>query len=189
MAVKANHTIAVIGSLNVDFITRTPRLPKAGETLTATSFETGFGGKGANQAVACARIGGGEIKVQMVGNVGDDSFGSEYVAALETECVGAAKVCKIKGAKTGIANIIVEECTGDNRIMLATGANHAFPKEKDSSWEMVPEATQVVVFQLEIPMAVVSPTTLSRSLYRCVYKPCRCCTTWRTRISVANMSL
>ena len=68
----AQRTIAVIGSLNVDFITRTPRIPEPGETLTANSFDTGLGGKGANQAVACARLASEDVNVQMVGNVGDD---------------------------------------------------------------------------------------------------------------------
>lgn len=152
----ANRTIAVIGSLNVDFITRTPRLPAAGETLTANSFDTGFGGKGANQAVACARLAHDGVKVQMVGNVGDDSFGVDYVAALEREGVIASRVTKLEGQKTGIANIIVEDSTGENRIMLATNANHAFPAEKDASWDMVSDGMAVVVFQLEIPMGVVS---------------------------------
>lgn len=67
MASKNENCIAVIGSLNIDFITRTPRIPDAGETLTAHSFDTGFGGKGANQAVACARLAGEDVGVRMVG--------------------------------------------------------------------------------------------------------------------------
>ena len=78
----AQRSIAVVGSLNIDFITRTPRVPKPGETLTATSFDTGFGGKGANQAVACARLASEDVKVRMVGNVGGEvsacTFHVEY---------------------------------------------------------------------------------------------------------------
>jgi len=160
----AKNTIAVVGSLNVDFITRTPRLPQGGETLTANSFDTGFGGKGANQAVACARLADPDhVKVQMVGHVGDDTFGTDYVSALEKEGIDARQVGKLKGQKTGIANIIVEEDTGENRILLATNANHAaFAAERDGSWDMVPEEAGVVLFQLEIPMGVVSCSNSKR---------------------------
>jgi len=147
--------IAIIGSLNVDFITRTPRMPEGGETLTASSFNTGFGGKGANQAVACARLADKDVKVSMVGNVGDDTFGRDYFEALKAEGIDASKVRKLSGQKTGIANIIVEETTGENRILLATNANHAFSTEPSAEWDMVPDEADVVVFQLEIPLHVV----------------------------------
>ncbi|KAK4544235.1 hypothetical protein LTR36_004445 [Oleoguttula mirabilis] len=151
----APRHIAVIGSLNVDFITRTPRIPEGGETLTANSFDTGFGGKGANQAVACARLADADVKMAMVGCVGDDSFGADYFEALEKEGIDASKVRKLSGQKTGIANIIVEESTGENRILVATNANHAFSKAPSAEWDMVPEEADVVIFQLEIPLAVV----------------------------------
>lgn len=151
----ASNSITVIGSLNIDFIIRTPRLPTAGETLTATSFTTGFGGKGANQAVACARLAPKDVKVSMVGNVGDDTFGSDYFAALEKEGIDASRVRKLEGQKTGIANIIVEEQSGENRILLATGANYGFAEERDAEWEMVEDGRGVVVMQLEIPLRVV----------------------------------
>lgn len=152
----AKRKVAIIGSLNVDFITRTTRLPAAGETLTATSFDMGFGGKGANQAVACARLASEEVEVQMVGNVGDDSFGPDYCASLKLEGIDTRSVRQVGGMKTGIANIIVEESTGENRIMLFPGANHAFSKEVSSEWDMVPPEVDVVVLQLEIPLPVVS---------------------------------
>lgn len=151
----AAHKVAVVGSLNVDFITRTPRVPEGGETLTATSFDTGLGGKGANQCVACARLADQDVKVQMVGKVGDDTFGKDYLTALRREGIDASKVRQIDGLKTGIANIIVEEGSGENRILLATNANYAFPVIPDESWDMVPEDADVVVFQLEIPLQVV----------------------------------
>lgn len=149
------RTIAVVGSLNVDFITRTPRMPAAGETLTASSFDIGFGGKGANQAVASARLAGQDVRIQMVGNVGDDSFGKDFTSALKHEGINTSAVRTLKGHRTGIANIIVEETTGENRILLATNANHAFSESQDASWDMVPEAADVVIFQLEIPLPVV----------------------------------
>lgn len=156
----SSGSIAVIGSLNVDFITRTSRVPAGGETLTATSFDTGFGGKGANQAVACARlshnsdgsVSGSETKVSMVGGVGEDSFGSDFIAALKENHIDTTHVERISGQKTGIANIIVEEGSGENRILLATNANHAVGKANKA---LVPEDANVVVFQLEIPIELV----------------------------------
>ncbi|KAL1586468.1 hypothetical protein WHR41_05166 [Cladosporium halotolerans] len=151
----ASNSIAVIGSLNIDFITRTPRVPEAGETLTANSFSTGFGGKGANQAVACARLASKDTKVAMVGNVGDDGFGNDYFEALGKEGINADGVRKVKGQTTGAANIVVEEETGENRIMFTKGANFAFSEQKDAQWDLVPKDAGVIVCQLEIPMNVV----------------------------------
>jgi hypothetical protein len=147
-------SIAVIGSLNIDFITRTPRVPGPGETLTSNSFSTGFGGKGANQAVACARLASEGTKVAMVGNVGDDNFGRDYFEALGKEGINADGVSTVKGETTGAANIIVEE-EGENRIMFTPGANVAFSKEYDQGWDLVPSDAGIVVCQLEIPIDVV----------------------------------
>ena len=154
-------SIAVIGSLNVDFITTTSRVPEGGETLTATSFDTGFGGKGANQAVACARLSAGSgdrpsdddsVKTSMVGAVGSDSFGSDFVSALAKEGIDTSHIRQIGDQKTGIANIIVEEGTGENRILLARNANHA---SGDEMLDLIPDEVDVVVFQLEIPLNLV----------------------------------
>ena len=146
------HTVSILGSLNVDFITLTPRLPAGGETLHATSFTTGYGGKGANQAVACARLRPHDVRVRMCGHVGSDSFGTDYVEALKKEGLNVGSVKRIEGAKTGIANVIVEEAQGENRILLASGANY-------EGWEAgadeVGDGTEVLVLQLEIPLSVV----------------------------------
>ncbi|EME42957.1 hypothetical protein DOTSEDRAFT_173505 [Dothistroma septosporum NZE10] len=149
-----NKTVAVIGSLNIDFITRTSRIPAAGETLSAISFDTGFGGKGANQAVAAARLAGEDVNVRMVGQVGDDNFGNDYFEALGKEGIDASGVRKLKGGKTGVTNIIVEEESGENRIMFVANANFAFPSQQDPSWDLISEG-QIVVFQLELPLQVV----------------------------------
>ncbi|KAL1302995.1 hypothetical protein AAFC00_003311 [Neodothiora populina] len=150
-------TIAVIGSLNVDCITRTPRVPSGGETLRVSSFDTGFGGKGANQAVACARLAHNkdgsvpdtmEIKVSMVGAVGEDIFGSDFISALEKDHIDTSHVQRIPDGKTGTANIIVEEDSGENRILFFPGANYAIG---DDAKDLVPEDADVVVFQMEIP--------------------------------------
>ncbi|KAK5111325.1 hypothetical protein LTR62_005165 [Meristemomyces frigidus] len=149
----AQHHVAVIGSLNMDFIIRTPRLPAAGETLKAHSFDTGFGGKGANQAVACARLADSSVKVSMVGNLGDDSFGADYFSALKREGLEATNVRTLRSEKTGISTIIVDD-DGENRILFAANANYAFSDEYSQEWDLVPEEADVVVFQLEIPSRV-----------------------------------
>ncbi|KAK3698638.1 putative ribokinase [Vermiconidia calcicola] len=151
----SQRSIAVIGSLNIDFITRTPRIPEAGETLTANSFDTGFGGKGANQAVACARLASEDVKVRMVGNVGDDIFGNDYFVGLEKERIDASAVMKLPDQKTGVANIIVDDSTGENRILFTANANYVYSKEPEPAWDMVPQEADVVLFQLEIPLQVV----------------------------------
>ncbi|KAI5204570.1 ribokinase-like protein [Aureobasidium subglaciale] len=155
-------SIAVIGSLNIDFITRTPRVPAGGETLEASSSDTGFGGKGANQAVACARLsrnsdgstpaGSTHIKVSMVGFVGEDSFGSDIITAMKDTFIDTTHIQKVAGQKTGIANIIVEEKTGENRILFCPNANFS---GGDEAKDLVPEDADVVVFQLEMPLAQV----------------------------------
>lgn len=139
----------------MDFITRTPRLPEAGETLAAKSFDTGFGGKGANQAVASARLAPSEVAVWMVGNVGDDIFGHDYLKGLDKEGIASEGVKVVPDAKTGVSNIIVDESTGENRILFTANANNAYKDQQDLSWDLVPDEADVVVFQLEIPMRIV----------------------------------
>jgi len=194
-------SVAVVGSLNIDFITRTTRLPAGGETLAALSFDTGFGGKGANQAVASARLAGNPqhtncrsqqqhqqqkafkpggpnvateseaavatdgttasdvVRVRMVGHVGDDGFGNDYLAALGKEGIDAAGVRQLASKKTGVTNIIVEQDSGENRILFVPNANHEFTLQQESaSWDLISNDAnpkEVAVFQLEIPTAVV----------------------------------
>lgn len=153
---SSKKTVSVVGSLNIDFITRTARLPDAGETFAALSFDTGFGGKGANQAVAAARLAGDDVQVCMLGNVGADGFGVDYFKALGDEGIDAEGVRKLQGEKTGVTNIIVEESTGENRILFVANANNAFAESYESSWNLVNGPGEVVLFQLEIPLGVVS---------------------------------
>ncbi|KAK3200863.1 hypothetical protein GRF29_213g213154 [Pseudopithomyces chartarum] len=152
--------ISVIGSLNVDLVTRTPRVPVAGETLTTESFSTGFGGKGANQAVACARLSrtqsqaaageASDVEVRMVGAVGDDEFHEGLLKSLQGDGLSTKGVKVLKGKKTGVAVIIVETGTGENRIMFCPGANYEVKVE-----DLVDEDAGVVLFQLELPLEVV----------------------------------
>lgn len=152
--------ISVIGSLNVDLVTRTSRVPVAGETLTAESFNIGWGGKGANQAVACARLSRTQqqaatsstvdVEVRMVGAVGDDEFHENFLKALRADGLNTDSVKILKGKKTGVAVITVETGTGENRIMFCPGANYDV-EEKD----LVDDDASVALFQLELPLNVV----------------------------------
>lgn len=123
--------IQVIGSLNVDFTTVTPRFPEPGETLTATSLTVNAGGKGANQAVACGRaalrFNTHDVEVEMIGAVGanDAHFTSLLKPTLEKSGVDCAGIAEIKGSQTGTATIIVDAGSGgENRILVVPGANH-----------------------------------------------------------------
>ncbi|KAK8239049.1 Ribokinase-like protein [Phyllosticta capitalensis] len=154
--------IAILGSLNVDLVTRTPRIPAAGETLEALSFNTGHGGKGANQAIACARLSrpskssatsssSAQVDVRMIGAIGkDDAFGGPFLAALEADGLDVTRVRRLEGQKTGVAVITVEERTGENRIMFVPGANHSVPREP-----LLDGDEDVLVLQLETPLEVV----------------------------------
>lgn len=123
MALK---TITIIGSLNTDLVTTTSRIPSGGETLTAASFSTGPGGKGANQAVACARLSRSsptssqspisDVTVRMLGAVGADEFGPVLISSLSSSGVETSQIHSIKGTNTGVAVILVEENTGENRV-------------------------------------------------------------------------
>lgn len=152
--------ISVIGSLNVDLVTRTARVPVGGETLTSESFAIGWGGKGANQAVACSRLSRtlkqasvGEqsnVEVRMVGAVGNDEFHTGFLKALKADGLNTDKIEVLKGKKTGVAVIVVETGTGENRIMFSPGANYDVEVK-----DLVDEDTSVALFQLELPLEVV----------------------------------
>ena len=149
--------ISVVGSLNTDLITRTSRLPASGETLISQSFDTGCGGKGANQAVACARLSrpkqfplNGSVNVKMVGAVGDDLFGKDLIRGLEENGIDAKGVMVREGEKSGIATIIVEENTGENRILMSPNANYSLRPAKFST--LAAPLPDLIVLQLEIPL-------------------------------------
>jgi ribokinase len=113
--------VIVVGSVNVDLVVRSPRLPGPGETTTGGTFEQHHGGKGANQAVAAARLG---ADVRFIGAVGADSFGSAARASLAASGVDVAGLATLDGAATGIALIVVDHA-GENLIAVASGANWA----------------------------------------------------------------
>ncbi|GJM68555.1 ribokinase [Paenibacillus macerans] len=143
-----NHTkVAVIGSLNMDIVVETPRHPQVGETLLGDRVRFVPGGKGANQAVAAARLG---AEAAMIGAVGDDAFGLELLNALGRDGVDVTGVKRLSGTATGIASIYVSE--GDNSIVVVPGANDRVrPEDIDRNEAKLKEA-DIVMLQLEIPV-------------------------------------
>ena len=143
--------VVVVGSLNMDLVMRTPRVPVGGETLHGHEFSTLPGGKGANQAVACARLG---AKVSMIGQVGNDGFGTTLRDGLAADGIDVNGVLQTSAVGTGVAMILVEDI-GQNRIVLAAGANGALtPDDIDAQTALIGGAAMVVL-QLEVPMPVV----------------------------------
>lgn len=142
--------IYVVGSINTDLVINTPYIPKAGETLTGSGFFTAHGGKGANQAVAAARLGG---KVKMCGCVGNDDFGMSAINALQVEGIDVENVRKIDGVPTGTAVIIVEN--GDNRIILDKGANGSLTESDIDKALATAQAGDIYVTQLENPIEII----------------------------------
>ena len=143
--------LAVIGSINMDIVTRAERFPRPGETLTGISFSTIPGGKGANQAVALGRLG---LPVRMAGGVGDDAFGESYLRNFRENGVDTALVRVCKEQTTGTASIEVN-AQGENHIIVVPAANGAC----DLAWleETLPALSDCDIFLLqhEIPLPVV----------------------------------
>lgn len=141
------RSIVVVGSINIDLVAKTTRIPLEGETLTGQNFEVHPGGKGANQAVAVARLG---HPVHMIGRVGDDSFGVQLKAHLEQAGVDVTAVSTSAGA-SGVAMIFVSDA-GANVIVVVPGANAALtPGDLDANIEVIRSAG-IVLTQMEIPM-------------------------------------
>ena len=142
--------IVVIGSLNMDLVVQSPRHPNPGETLIGTSFHTLPGGKGANQAVAAARMG---AEVTMIGCVGADAFGDQLIENLGAALVDTARIRRAEES-TGVALITVSEA-GANTIVVVPGANFAVSPEQIRANEDVIRRADAVLLQLEIPLPAV----------------------------------
>lgn len=142
--------ITVIGSINMDLVVQTDVFPTQGETVLGNLFTTIPGGKGANQAVAAARLGS---QVKMVGALGIDSFGVELRANLTKEKIDTRFIANTNGS-TGIANILLHE--SDNRIVVVPGANYEVTKEVIDAAKGVIEKSKLVVMQLEIPVETIA---------------------------------
>ena len=143
--------ILVVGSSNTDMVVKTERFPHAGETVLGGDFYMFPGGKGANQAVAAARLGG---EVTFMGKVGDDVFGQGALQGLRAEKINTSLVSTLSGCSSGVALITVDK-NGQNQIVVAPGTNAQLTKE-----DLIPvidrmEEYDVVLCQLEIPMDTV----------------------------------
>lgn len=142
--------ITVIGSLNIDMVTETTVVPEQGETIIGSGFSSFTGGKGANQAVACARLG---AQVTMIGCVGEDAMAMQLREALGREGIDMRHVKTVPHQSTGIAAITV--CDSDNRIIVVPGANYCLLPEDVLALEDVIAASDIVMLQHEIPPATV----------------------------------
>jgi len=142
--------IVVFGSINIDLVVRTPRLPAPGETLTGHTFFTAPGGKGANQAVACARLG---APTRMVGRVGDDLFGEQLRASLRSFGVQDDGVLTTPGP-SGVALIAVDD-TAENTIVIVPGANGAVSIADIPRLERALDGARALLLQLEVPIETV----------------------------------
>jgi ribokinase len=161
--------IAVVGSANVDLTTFSDRFPEPGETIFGQKFDLGFGGKGANQAVA-ARLCGAEVF--MVAKVGDDLFGPSTIKNFETLGIDAAHVRQVSGVSSGVAPIFVDP-SGQNRIIVVKGANDELkPADVDAAAEVLKNA-DCIVLQFEIPLETVYYTIkfARRNGIRCILNP------------------
>jgi ribokinase len=143
--------IVVIGSSNTDMIVQTPHIPKPGETILGGTFNTAAGGKGANQAVACARAGG---KVTFVARVGNDMFGEQALQGFHQDGLNVDYVTKDDSAPSGVALIIVDDA-GENSIAVASGANgNLSVSDVEAAAESIKSAG-IVLMQLETPLETI----------------------------------
>ena len=146
----AGH-IVVVGSLNMDLVVKTPRHPEVGETILGSEFRTYPGGKGANQAVAAAKLG---CPVKMVGRVGKDPFANELLEAISIEKLDSAYIIRDPNEPTGVAFITVDQ-DGQNSIIVIPGANARVSPEDVQAAEKVFIGAAVLLIQLECPLPAV----------------------------------
>src|SRR5579872_1727936 len=161
--------IAVIGSANIDLTTFSDRFPKAGETIFGQKFDLGFGGKGANQAVA-SRLCGAEVF--MVARVGSDLFGPATIKNFKNMGIDATHVKRIDGVSSGVAPIFVEP-NGQNRIFVVKGANDLLkPGDVDAASDLL-KTMDCIVLQFEIPLETVyySVAFAGKNGIRCILNP------------------
>lgn len=153
--------IVVVGSFNMDLVVLSPHLPRVGETVAASRFFTGPGGKGSNQAVAAARLG---AEVTFVGRIGQDAFGEAAMELWKGEGINTQFVVRDPKAATGVASIMVDD-SGDNMIAVALGANAKLTREDVDAAEAEIEAADIMLLQLEIDHDVAAyALRLSRKL-------------------------
>ncbi len=150
----ATSRIVVVGSVNTDMVVKSERIPVPGETVTGGEFVLAAGGKGANQAVAAARLG---ADVMLVAKTGQDMLGDQAIENYRAEGINTDNILRDADHSTGVALILVD-AQGENLISVASGANHALvPQDVQQAANLI-RAAAVVLLQLEIPMDVVRYT-------------------------------
>lgn len=145
--------VVVVGSTNIDLVVGVPHLPTPGETVLGGDLRQVAGGKGANQAVAAARLG---ADVAFIGRVGDDDYGRQTLLNLQAERIDTRYLRITPGVASGVALISVAAATGENSIVVAPGANSRLTAADITSAAEAFEAARVVVISLEIPLAAVT---------------------------------
>lgn len=145
--------VTVVGSLNMDLVSQAKRLPEVGETILGEKFSTIPGGKGNNQAIACARLG---AEVTIIGCVGNDTYGERLIAKLTSENVNVNHIFVLPDVGTGIASIMTTE--EDNQIIVIPGANNSLTPERVEEKESVIRESDIILIQLEIPLETVVKT-------------------------------
>ncbi|QKY71691.1 ribokinase [Lentibacillus sp. CBA3610] len=149
----AKPNVCIIGSINMDLMVTTDKMPLQGETVQGHDFFTNPGGKGANQAIAAARMG---ANVNFIGAVGEDPFGQSLLANFENEHIQTEGIETVQDTATGTATIILSE--NDNRIIFAPGANkHVTPEVVAKQCDLI-KNSDIVLLQLEVPMETIVNT-------------------------------
>src|SRR5688572_25425606 len=142
-------SILVIGSLNIDFVVNAAKLPAAGETVIGSRFDVFPGGKGANQAYAAARLGG---RVAMLGQLGNDAHAGWLRQHLANGGVDVNSIQIDNSVSSGVAFILIEQASGQNRILIVPGSNGTFTPDRLSAHAKLLAAADFVLLQLEVPL-------------------------------------
>lgn len=148
-----SNRVVVVGSANTDMVVRCPRIPAPGETVIGGEFISVPGGKGANQAVAAARLG---AEVTLIARIGTDMFGDQAIEGYRAEGINVDSIVRDVSAPSGVALIIVDEKNGENSIAVAPGANSRLTPENIGAAEALIAKADVMLLQLEVPLETVA---------------------------------
>jgi ribokinase len=159
------ESVLVIGSANMDLVVSAERFPKPGETILGNKFGMYPGGKGANQAVACAKLG---MKTYFIGKMGNDIYKDRLIASMYNEGVDNSHLFIDENESTGIA-IITVDCTGENEIIVVSGSNMKLTPEDIESKEKLFSRCRIVLTQLETPIETVLKSALLAKEHGCLF--------------------
>jgi ribokinase len=163
MKLHEQPEILVIGSFMMDLVVRTPRVPGNGETVIGSSFRRFPGGKGANQAVSAARLGG---HVTMAGKLGRDFFGDEMQEVLNKEGINTKHILRDGEASTGVGFVTLDETTGNNRIVVVPGANFRYGEGDLETIQDVVRSSDLIMLQLEMDLHLVEAAVVMAAKHR-----------------------